>query len=159
MRPSGRPSVVESRRLQAIDLLRSGFRPVDVARRLGVDRRSVRRWKRAYRLRGKAGLRARPNTGRPSSLDARQRRRLERVLLKGARAIGFDTDLWTCPRIAVMIRRTFNIGYHVDHISRLMRSLGWTPQRPERRATERDEEGIQGWRRLDWPRVKKKPVD
>jgi len=158
MRPSGKPSVLEDRRQRAIGLLRQGLRPVDVARRLGVDRRSVRRWNAAYRRRGNNGLRARPNTGRPDRLGRRGRQRLERLLLNGAHACGFPSDLWTCPRIAVVIQRKFGVRYHVDHISRLMRSLGWSPQKPERRAIERDEERIRTWRRVDWPRIKKKPV-
>jgi len=62
---------------------------------------------------------------------------------------------WTCPRVAQVIARRFGIRYHVDHIGRLLRSLGWTPQRPTRRALERDEEGIQRWIKQEWPRIKK----
>ena len=85
--------------------------------------------------------------------DARQG--LERDLLKGPKAFGFPTDLWTCPRVAQVIRRRYRVKYHVDHVSRLLRSMGWTPQKPERRARERDERAIRGWIRKDWPRVKK----
>ena len=158
MRPSGKASLLEQRRYKAMALFRQGLRPVDIAHRLGVDRRSVRRWKAAHRKHGIRSLRARPNTGRPARLDTRGRRRLERLLLKGAQACGFPSNLWTCPRIAVIIQRELGIGYHVDHISRLMRSLGWSPQRPERRAVERDEERIRGWRLRAWPRMKKKPI-
>jgi transposase len=156
MRPKGSASELERRRQRAIALLDKGHAPVDVARMLGVDRRSVRRWKAAYRKRGEKGIEARPTPGRPSKLDRRQRTRLERVLLKGARAAGYESDLWTCPRIAELIAEQFGVTYHPDHIGRLLRSLGWSPQRPQRRAAERNEARIQGWIREDWPRIKKK---
>ncbi len=98
---------------------------------------------------------ARPAPGRPPKLDAKARSRLERKLVRGARACGFATDLWTCPRVAKVIRREFRVRYHVDHIGRLLRSMGWSPQKPERRARERDEEAIRRWVKVDWPRVKK----
>ena len=157
MRPVGSGKQLERRRQRAIALLKEGHAPVEVARLLGVDRRSVRRWNAAYRRRGAGGLAARPAPGRPSKLTGRQRRQLERMLLRGATASGFESDLWTCPRVAEVIRRGFGISYHVDHIGRLLRSLGWTPQRPTRRALERDEEGIQRWIKREWSRIKKKP--
>src|SRR3990172_3179085 len=95
--------------------------------------------------------------GRPPKLDARRRARLERVLLRGAEAAGFSTPLWTCPRVADLVRREFGVRYHVDHIGRVLRTLGWSPQKPERRARERDEAAIQRWVKVDWPRIKKKP--
>lgn len=159
MRPPGTPQELERRRLHALALLRDGMMPVEVARRLGVDRRSVRRWRASHNLLGPGGIAARPAPGRPPRLDAKHRRQLERVLLRGARSAGYATDLWTCPRIGAMIRRHFGVRYHVDHIGRLLRSMGWSPQKPERRARERDEEAIQRWVRSDWPRIKKKPAD
>jgi transposase len=157
MRPVGKGKQLEQRRQRAIGLLNEGHAPVEVARLVGVDRRSVRRWNAAYRKQGAKGLAARPAPGRPSKLTARQRQRMERVLLRGAAASGFESDLWTCPRVALVIKGQFGISYHVDHIGRLLRSLGWTPQRPTRRALERDEERIQRWIKQDWPRIKKKP--
>ena len=157
MRPSGKPELLEDRRDRAIRLLRKGHRPVDVARMLGVDRRSVRRWKAAYRSEGRDGIQSRSNTGRPHRLNPRKRQRLELLLLKGARAAGFPTDLWTCPRIASLIVKYFGVRYHVDHLSRLMRSLGWSSQKPKRRPIERDERVVRTWRRVEWPHIKKSP--
>jgi len=156
MRPKGSPRELEQRRQRAIALLEKDHRPVDIARMLGVDRRSVRRWKAAYRRQGTQGIEARPAPGRPPKLHPRQRAQLERRLLKGARAAGYESDLWTCPRVAELIAEAFGVIYHPDHIGRLLRSLGWTPQRPQRRAAERDEARIQGWILADWPRIKKK---
>ena len=155
MRPPGSPEMLERRRLHALDLIRKGWAPVDIARQLRVDRRSVRRWRASFEQQGRNGLTAKPAPGRPPKLNASAKRKLERCLLKGARASKFDTDLWTCPRVAKVIYRQFRVRYHVDHICRLLRSMGWTPQKPERRALERDEEAIQRWIKQDWPRIKK----
>lgn len=157
MRPEGSPEELERRRLRALALLEEGLQPVVVAQRLGVDRRSVRRWKAAARRGGAQALAARPAPGRPPKLERRRLPRLEKLLLGGAPAAGFANDLWTCPRIARLIEREFGVRYHADHVGRLLRSLGWTPQRPARRARERDEAQIQRWIKVQWPRIKKKP--
>jgi len=65
--------------------------------------------------------------------------------------------MWTMARIAEMVEREFGVRYHPDHIGRLMHSLGWTPQKPERRALERDEDQIERWKQREWPRIKKTP--
>lgn len=157
MRPFGSPYQLEQRRTQAIALLEKGFAPVDVAHKLKVDRRSVRRWRASFRKNGANGIIAKPAPGRPPRLAKPLKRRLERLLLKGAGQCGYPTELWTCPRIAQLIDRKFGIHYHVDHIGRLLHSMGWSPQRPERRARERDEEAINRWVKTEWPRLKKKP--
>lgn len=157
MRPSGSPEELERRRTRAIDLLSTGHAPVEVAHMVGVDRRSVRRWNAAYRKKGASALKARPAPGRPSVLDLKAKRQVERILIKGATAAGFPTDLWTCPRVAQVIKRRFGVAYHVDHVGRLLHGLGWSPQKPERRAVERDEDEIRRWVKEEWPRVKKTP--
>lgn len=158
MRPTGSPEELERRRLRAVALLDEGLLPSEVAQRVGVDRRSVRRWKAAAREHGEAGVHARAASGRPSKLNLRQKRRLEALLLKGPLAAGFHTDLWTCPRVTELIKQRFGIDYHVDHVGRLLHDLGWSPQKPARRAVERDEPEIRRWVREDWPRVKKTPA-
>jgi transposase len=158
MRPAGTPKELERRRLRAVELLAQGHPPVEVARMVGVDRRSVRRWKAAFRKKGRAAIAARPACGRPPKLSPSLIRRLERALLRGAQAAGFPTDLWTCPRVAQLIAQRFRIRYHVDHLGRLLHALGWSPQKPARRAVERDEEAIQGWVKQTWPALKKKPT-
>ena len=159
MRPHGSPKELEQRRQRGIALLQEGYQPVEVANMLGVERRSVRRWKAAYREKGGNGIRARQAPGRPCKLDSGDLRKLEKSLLKGARKAGFPTDLWTCPRVAQFIQSLFGVTYHVDHIGRILHDLGWTPQKPERRAIERNETRIKEWIKVDWPRIKKKPPD
>lgn len=67
MRPPGSPRTLERRRHRTIELLEQGWQPVEVARQLGVDRRSVRRWEAAYLKGGETALKARPAPGRRST--------------------------------------------------------------------------------------------
>lgn len=157
MRPNGTAQQLEHRRFQALRLLDQGHSPVEVARRLGVDRRSVRRWKAAVKRRGERALAARPTSGRPPRLRAEQKRRLQHALLRGAQAAGFENDLWTCRRVAQLIEQRFGIRYERTHICRLLHGLGFTPQKPQRRAVERDEVAIRQWVQEVWPAIKKKP--
>ena len=155
MRPPGSPAELERRRLRAIDLLQRDIPVHVVAERLGVDRRSVRRWKRAHRGQGRAGLRARPAAGRPPKLTGMQRRQLARMVVAGPEAAGYRTSLWTCRRIVDLIRHSFKVVYHPDHVGRLLRACGFSPQRPQPRAKERDDRRGRDWIQQDWPRVKK----
>jgi transposase len=155
MRPQGSPAELERRRLRAIDLLQRDVPVHAVAERLGVDRRSVRRWKRAHRGQGVAGVRARPASGRPPKLTAAQRRQLARWVVAGPEAAGYTTSLWTCRRIVDLIRGRFKVVYHPDHVGRLLRASGFSPQRPQPRAKERDDRRVRAWIQQDWARVKK----
>jgi transposase len=116
---------------------------------------SVMRWRDARRRGGAKALRVRFSPGRPLKLARAERKRLAEVLLRGPLAHGYRTNLWTTARIAEVIRDEFGIQYHRDHVGRLMHSLQWSPQKPERRALERDEQAIDRWKRKDWPRIKK----
>jgi len=153
MRPHGSPESLERRRHRALAVLREGFLPVEVARKLKVDRRSVRRWRASHDAEGIEGIAAKPVPGRPRKLTDPQRAALGRLLLGGAEAQGFPTNLWTCARVAAVIRRRFRVRYHPHHVARLLHALGFSPQKPERRARERDEAEIQRWVKEEWPRT------
>ena len=109
------------------------------------------------RRRGPAGLKAKLVPGRPRKLTAAQRRRLPLLLLRGARAYGYHTDLWTCARVGAVIAREFGVQYHPAHVSRVLAQCDWSCQKPERRALERDEAAIEHWKRYKWRAIKKKP--
>ena len=157
MRPRGSGKELERRRKKAIELLQDGRAPVDVAVMLGVNRRSVRRWNASYRAEGLKGIECRPTPGRPARLNERDKTRLTQILLDGAKASGFPTNLWTSPRVVQMIQAKFGVDYHVDHVGRLLHSMGWSPQKPARKAIERNESLIAGWVAEEWKRIKKKP--
>jgi len=158
MRPKGTPDELYRRRLRAIELLNEGsYRPVDVAKMVGVNRRSVRRWNATKKTKGLNALKAKPAPGRPSRLTPQQKEWLRRQIVMGAEAHGFANNLWTCPRIAKLIQGRFKVGYHADHVSKMLHSLGFSPQKPERRAIERDEKRIARWIKSGWYHIKKKP--
>jgi transposase len=155
MRPPGKAAALEQRRRKAVELLQQKMRIVDVAATVKASTSSVKRWRDAYLAAGDAGLNSTPNAGRPSRLSKKQKQQLSKTLLKGARASGYLNELWTCPRVAEVIQRMFGVEYHVDHIGRLLHSLGWSVQKPERRARERDDAAIACWRKEQWPQIKK----
>ena len=157
MRPKGGAEVLETRRVRALELLKKGLSLHEVARRLGCAPSSVMRWRDAVRREGKKGLKVRPTPGRPPKLDEGQWRALAQVLLAGPLASGYRTDLWTTARVAEVIRARFGVSYHPDHVGRLLHQMGWSAQKPEQRALERDEAKIDRWKRKEWPRVKKTP--
>jgi len=154
-RPKGSADLLKDRRKRALALLDTGQTLNEVARQIGCNASSVMRWRDARRRRGEKGLEVRFSPGRPRRLDRKQQQRLIRMLLKGAQAQGYRTELWTTARIAEVIRRELGVEYHRDHVGRLMHRMGWSPQKPERRAVERDEAAIRRWKHKDWPRVKK----
>jgi transposase len=143
--------------MRAARLLAKGMKPADVARAVGSSPSSVTRWKEVISKHGVEGLKAKPAPGRPSRLSASQKEKLVKVLLRGPLASGYSTNLWTCRRVAEVIRRKFGVQYHPQYVWNILRALGWTCQKPERRARERDERAIERWRREDWPRIKKSP--
>jgi len=156
MRPTGNAAELEARRLRAVDLLRDGKSNTEVARLIGVDVSSVKRWKRAAAEGGNAALAAKPNRGRPPRLTLEQMQELAQMVRTGPLAAGFRTNLWTCRRVAQVIRDRFGVKYHPDHVGRMLHALGFTQQKPQRRASERDEAAIERWRKRAWPRIKKR---
>lgn len=156
MRPQGTPQQLEKRREHAIRLWKNGKIPASIARALSASRSSVTRWIQTFEREGTRGLEAQPIPGRPPQLSVKQKQQLERLLRKGALAAGYKTDLWTLKRIAKLIKRHFGIKYHPAHVWKVLQQLGWSCQKPERRATQRDESAIAHWKRYQWPAIKKK---
>jgi transposase len=155
MRPRGAAEVLEARRRRALEWLAQGLSLNEVGRKLGCAPSSVMRWRDAIRRQGPQGFAVRASPGRPPKLRRGEQLRLVKVLLRGAVANGYATELWTTDRIAAVIRKTFGVRYHPDHVGRLLHQLQWTPQKPETRALERDDVAIAQWKRSAWPRVKK----
>jgi len=155
MRTPGKPEELECQRLQAHALLQAGVRPSEVARRLGVSPAAVSRWKTRSEHARRESLKAKLHPGPRSKLMAAQRRELERLLLQGPLAHGYQTDLWTLKRIGEVIETQFGVRYDPSGVWHVLRGLGWSCQKPEGRARERDEEAIARWRQQDWPRIKK----
>ena len=142
-------------RLEAAEMFEQGLRQRDVVRRFGVARSTASKWEQMYREGGLEAMRSRRASGRPRRLTDKQVEQLADELLRGPEAHGYTTNLWTLPRIAQVIKKLFGVRYHAGHVWRLMRRMGWTCQKPARRAKERNEEAIRQWREERWPRLKR----
>ncbi len=126
-----------------------------IAKELSVSDAAVSKWHTAWTAGGVGALAPHRATGRPQKLTPTQRKKLVRLLQRGAVAAGFPTERWTQARVCKVIRQHFGVDYHPAYVGRLLHRLGWTVQVPEARARERDEELIRAWLRHDWPRIKK----
>jgi transposase len=146
---------LEERRMQAADLFEQGVIPAEIARRVGVSHQIVSDWRAAWRRAGRDGLRGAGRAGRLPKLSPAQLQQVELTLAEGAAANGYLTDLWTLARVAEVIRRVTGVSYHPGHVWHLLREqLGWTRQRPARRAVERNDAGVEQWVKQRWPQLK-----
>ena len=141
------------RRFRALDLKREGWTHQEVAEALGVSKVAVSKWMKAVRQAGVQGLQARLRKGATPKLTLEQKALLPDYLSHGAEAYGFRGAVWTCARVATVIRREFDVSYHKAHVSRLLKELEWTPQKPLTRASQRDEIRIAEWRKNTWPEL------
>ncbi len=141
----------------AANMFEEGLETAVIVVSLKVDDQTVRRWRRTFQAKGRDGLRLRKHAGRPPRLTAQQKEQLATLLLKTPQECGFvGRYLWTQQLIADLIAREFGIAYHHDHIGVILKRLGFTHQKPARRARERDEAKIEVWRRQVWPDLLKK---
>lgn len=143
--------------MEAARLLQQGIPEAEVARRVGVHRQSVNRWARQLAEGGRPALKRAPRTGRPPQLSAADLQRIQQSLKRGPQALGYRTGLWTAWRVADLIERECGVKYSTVQAWRVLRALGWSPQRPTGRALERNEPAIRRWKRERWPELKKTP--
>jgi len=160
MRPSVTSKELEKRRLRAVEaVLKDQLTVAAVAKRFKVYLRTLYLWLARYRQYGHPGIAARPAPGAPKKLQEKDLKRLEKKILKGAKAAGFPNDLWTCARIRDLIKKEFGVDYHFNHVGKLLARMGWSPQRPTKQAIERDDRRIRHWVKVEMPRIKKKPAN
>lgn len=152
MRPTGTAAELERRRRRAVALVEQGESPTVVARILGVRPASIHRWRRMAHK--PQGLDARPVPGRTPRLPPYQLRPLERRLRHGAKKHGWPNDLWTADRVARLIHQRFGIHYHPEHVRKILKQrLGWTSQKPKRKARERNDKEVERWTGDELPRL------
>jgi len=148
---------LEKRRKGSVRLFKKGYGAAEVGRRLGVTRQVAHRWKQAWEQGGQAALTSKGPAGPKSKLSSKQMEQVTQALLQGPRSEGYRTDLWTLPRVTVLIKKLTGVVYHPGHVWRVLGSMGFSCQRPERRAIERDDKQVRAWRRNKWPALKKRP--
>jgi len=147
---------LEERRLSAAPLFRKGVSDSDIARRVGVTPQAVHRWHLLFERGGADALKKSSHTGRPPALTEPQKKKLAKLLLAGAVASGYPTDLWTTERVRGVVRRKFGMTYTTVGVWKLLHKMGFSWQRPKRRARERDEKVIATWLTDTWPNLKKR---
>jgi transposase len=149
---------LQARRLRAGELFAAGVRQAEVARQLEVSAQAVSVWHRRWQTGGADGLRSKGPSGPAPRLTDQQLAAVEQALLDGATANGFVGELWTLERIATVIERLTGVQHHPAWVWALLHHrLGWSVQRPRRRAAERDQAAIDRWVKDDWPRILQTP--
>ena len=161
MRKKGSPEELERTRMIAANMFDQGMTPARVAAVLDADVQTARRWRRVYDqggrgAGGRAALRLSRHPGRRPLLGEADRRALAELLLRTPAECGFDKYLWTTQLVADLIEREFGVAYHHDHVGVILGAMGFSHQKPARRARERDEAAIESWRRDAWPALLKK---
>ena len=147
---------MEERRLAGDRLLKEGkLSQAEISRQLGVSRATVSEWAKIVKSKGIRGLRKKKAPGSGSKLSKVQKEKLKRMLDRGALACEFPTDRWTLERVRQLIQREFEVSYHPNYLNRLLRSLGFSPQRPLPQAIEQERELVEAWLEQDWSRIKK----
>ncbi len=149
---------LERRRFLACKKFEEGKPQAQVVRDCKVSRQSASRWHQAWKRGGRQALKAAGRAGRKPRLSSEQCRAITEVLVQGAKASGYPTDLWNLSRVAAVIEKVTGVKYHFRHVGRILHTMGWSRQRPAKRAKERDEAAVRHWHRNRWPSLKKKPA-
>ena len=146
---------LERRRIRAMKWYVKGHTQTEVAAKFKVSDEAASRWVQAYEKYGLDGLKSKGQPGPESGLDETDKRKIRQAILKGPLAQGYDTDLWTLERLGKLIKKVAKVDYYKGHVWKVMVSLGFTCQKPETKAKERDEKAIKTWRLKTFPRLKK----
>ena len=148
----------EERRKRAYEQVEAGWTQTKVAEALGLTEGAVSQWMKRAREGGVEALRHQAPPGAASKLSAEQLASLPDIMTRGAEAYGFSGAVWTRARVRQVIQDVFGVNYHIDHMSYLLKKIGWSSQKPIRRAAQRNEAKIQEWQE-NWTGVEKKPDD
>jgi len=146
---------LERRRFKAVRLFEKGMKQAEVARRCKVSKPAVHYWYTIWRKSGKEGLQTH-HPGPKPQLTSEKARKARRILLRGAQAQGYDTDLWTLQRIAAVIKKQLRCSYKTTQVWYILQALGWSSQKPETRYRDRNEKLIKQWKQKRWPAIQKR---
>ena len=145
----------EKRRLKAAELFKKGVAHMEIASRLHVSPAAVTQWRKAYGHGGKKALASKGHPGFASRLTEKKRQRFKQAILKGPLSHGYSTNLWTLPRLAAVLRTVAKVDFSEVWVWKIVRGLGFTPQKPQVKAKERDENAIREWKTTTLPNLKK----
>ena len=149
-------NVREFRRLRAVELFETGIKPIRIAQMLGVTRGAVSQWLKKYREQGKAALCYKKYSRKSCRLSPEQHEELVRMLKSGAEKYGYQGQVWTQARVRELIQRQFGVQYHLNHIGKILKKMGWSWQKPRLKAIQRNEAEVREWCEVRWPAIKKK---
>jgi transposase len=155
-KPKWTAGAKEARRKLAIRNVLGGRSQADVAAFLEVHPVTVAKWMAAYRSGGDDALAAKPVPGRPRFLTDDQEAEVRSWLLQKPTAFGFRTDLWTAARVAQLIRDRLGVAFHPGYLREWLTKRGYSPQKPVRRAKQRDPAALDRWLANEYPAVQKK---
>ncbi len=142
--------------MRAANLFEKGAYDAEVARRCKVSQAAVHKWRKIWKKKGKEGLKSTGPPGVKSKLTEDKKEEVRKALLLGPKHAGYSTEIWTLERIANLIKNKVKIKYHPGNVWKVMKSMGWSCQKPETRARERNENKIKYWKRVKWPEIQKR---
>ena len=145
------------RRLAVQRVVEGGEVPSEVMRSLGLCRTTIYPWLRAYAAKGREALTGRKALGPKTKLTGKQRQQVRRWIVgKDPRQYGFEFGLWTRRIVIELIAEKFGLTLGLTGVGRLLASLEITPQKPLRRAYERDPKAVKAWLAEDYPKLKRR---
>jgi transposase len=147
---------LEEIRRMAVQRVWEGEKPSVVIASYGFSRPIIYKWLREAKGKGRGlrALRSRKGTGRPRTLTTKQEQQLFRWINgKDPRQHGFDFGLWTRMVVRKLIADKFGANLGVTAVGKLLAKLGLTPQKPLKRAYERDPAAIEAWRTDTYPSI------
>ena len=143
----------EARRRRAWELKQQGWNQHAIAQALGVSEGAVSHWMKRGRAGGAEALAAHPPIGVAPRLSADQLAQVPKLLAQGTEYYGLRGQVWTASRVAHVIACEFGVRYHRDHVRKLLRTLGWSPQKPVVKASQRHDQAIYEWVEERWPQI------
>lgn len=145
--------VLEYYRFRAIALWKEGKKVSDIAHFFGLHRVTVSYWIAAYKRGGKHALRSRKAPGPLFKLTQGDMKRIVSRLRQEATSCGFETPLWTTKRVAQIITKETKKQLDYSNVWRLLKRMGFTNQKPEKRAYEQDKKAVKKWLKEEWPKI------
>ena len=128
-----------------------------IAKNIGRNKSTIYKWVRLYKKKKSfKDLEEQERSGRPPVISKTLIKRLEKDLQKPASRFGFETDLWTCKRVQLLLIKRYKIEISCGHVWLFLKKAGFSYQKPERRYYESDPKEQQLWLKKELPKIKRK---